>query len=165
MPAREEYGNRLNARQASQRACERRHQTLGYVRLLLILSAIAIAVAAFSYEALSPWWLLACVAVFWLLGARMQRVEDQRSQLARAVAFYERALARLNGQWAGTGETGERFLEDDHLYAADLDIFGDASLYHLLCADRSRIGEVKHERLLRDTGAPAHQRQMTEDEL
>ena len=162
MPAREEYGNRLNTRQASLRACERRHQTLGYFRLLLILSAIAIAVAAVSYEALSPWWLLACAAVFWLLGARMQRVEDQRSQLARAVAFYERALARLNGRWAGTGETGERFLDDDHLYAADLDIFGNASLYQLLCAARTRIGEEMLAAWLRET-APAETVRMRQE--
>ena len=27
------------------------------------------------------------------------------------------------------GETGDRFLDDTHLYASDLDLFGDASLF------------------------------------
>jgi DNA mismatch repair ATPase MutS len=37
--------------------------------------------------------------------------------------------------------TGERFLEEDHPYAADLDIFGEASLFERLCTARTRAGE------------------------
>jgi DNA mismatch repair ATPase MutS len=50
-------------------------------------------------------------------------------------------LARLNDQWAGTGETGERFLDPLHPYARDLDLFGRASLFELLCTARTRAGE------------------------
>ena len=59
----------------------------------------------------------------------------------RLVAFYDRGLARLEDRWIGTGETGERFLTDDHLYAADLDLFGRGSLFELLSLARTRTGE------------------------
>jgi hypothetical protein len=59
----------------------------------------------------------------------------------RAVAFYERGLARIEDRWAGTGETGERFSDPHHVYAADLDLFGDASLFQLLSTARTRMGE------------------------
>ncbi len=57
------------------------------------------------------------------------------------IAFYERGLARLNDRWAGTGETGERFLDPAHPYARDLDLFGAASLFEYLSSARTRAGE------------------------
>ncbi len=41
------------------------------------------------------------------------------------------------------GETGERFVDDSHPYARDLDLFGKASLFELLCTARTRTGEEK----------------------
>ncbi|HET9599365.1 MAG TPA: DNA mismatch repair protein MutS, partial [Anaeromyxobacteraceae bacterium] len=51
-----------------------------------------------------------------------------------------RGLARVDGRWIGAGETGERFLSDDHPYAADLDLFGRGSLFELLCTARTLPG-------------------------
>ena len=59
----------------------------------------------------------------------------------RAIAFYDRGLARLTDQWAGSGETGERFLDPSHPYARDLDLFGRASLFEYLSTARTRAGE------------------------
>ena len=138
---REKYTRHLDARCGALASREKLHRTLGYFRLLVLFAAAAIAFAAFDRGALSGWWLLAPVAVFLWLGGRLQHVETARSTLSRAVTFYERALARLDGRWAGTGETGVRFLDERHLYAQDLDIFGSASLFELLSTARTRMGE------------------------
>ena len=71
---------------------------------------------------------------------------------ARAVKFYEDGIARLEDRWHGIGETGVRFLTEEHLYAPDLDIFGPASLFQLLSRARTQLGE---ERLARWLSAPA----------
>ena len=47
----------------------------------------------------------------------------------------------MDGLWAGRGETGERFLDPAHPYAADLDLFGTASLFELISTARTRMGE------------------------
>jgi len=80
------------------------------------------------------------VAVVWL-GDRLRGVEDARRRAIRGVTFYERALARLDGRWAGHGESGSRFLDEHHLYARDLDIFGEGSLFQLLSNARTGMGE------------------------
>ena len=80
------------------------------------------------------------VAVVWL-GDRLRGVEDARRRAMRGVTFYERALARLDGRWAGHGESGSRFLDEHHLYARDLDIFGEGSLFQLLSNARTGMGE------------------------
>ncbi len=138
---REEYVRRLDARRTALASREKQHRALGYFRLLTLFAAAAIAFAAFARGALAGWWLFVPAAVFWWLGGRLQRVETERATLSRAVTFYERALARLNGNWAGAGETGTRFLDEHHLYAQDLDIFGSGSLFELLSTARTRMGE------------------------
>ena len=69
------------------------------------------------------------------------RILRARELAERAVAFYEKGLARIEDRWAGSGETGERFDDPHHVYAADLDLFGKGSLFQLLSTARTRMGE------------------------
>ncbi len=78
---------------------------------------------------------------FVALAIRHERVAARLALARRRTAFYERGLARLEGRWAGAGVSGERFLNPEHPYAADLDIFGSGSLFELLCTARTRLGE------------------------
>ena len=66
-----------------------------------------------------------------------------------------KGLARLDGTWAGSGLTGQQFLEVDHPYAADLDIFGVGSMFERLCTARTRAGEAALARWLLAPAKPA----------
>src|SRR5262249_14249864 len=65
-----------------------------------------------------------------------------QGQLAgRAADWYEARLACLKGEWAGRGPQGERFAEEGHPCALDLDLFGRGSLFERLCLARTGAGE------------------------
>ena len=113
----------------------------GSFGMLTVAAALAMAYAALWRGALSGWWLLVPVAVFVGLGVLLERVVNEHSRLSRGIAFYERSLARLDGRWAGSGESGARFLEEQHLYAQDLDLFGSGSLFEMLSSARTGMGE------------------------
>ena len=49
--------------------------------------------------------------------------------------------ARLYGRWQDFGDPGDRYLDDHHPNARDLDLFGKESLYQLLCTARTRSGK------------------------
>jgi hypothetical protein len=138
---RAEYTQRLEARRAAAALHERRHRTIGNLRLLIFIAAAVLAWLAWWRGALSPLWLLLPAAAFVGLVVWHERVLRARRARERAAAYYERALARLDGKWAGHGETGERFLDHTHPYAEDLDLFGKGSLFELLCTARTRRGE------------------------
>ena len=87
------------------------------------------------------WWLLAPLLALAVLIQRHDRVVRARDAAARAVAFYERGLARIEDRWIGTGTPGERFIDDRHLYANDLDLFGRGSLFELLAIARTHAGQ------------------------
>jgi hypothetical protein len=138
---REDYTRLFENRRASLAEAIRQHVTFGNLRVGVLAVGLA-AACAVAFGLFSGWWLLAPATAFFWTGARLERAVNARARLGRAVAFYERALARLDGRWAGTGgETGERFLDDAHLYAHDLDVFGEASLFELLSSARTQIGE------------------------
>jgi hypothetical protein len=152
---RDEYAERLEARRRAVAQHDQRHRTIGNLRLLVFLSAGVMAWLIWGREAIGAVWLALPAAVFvGLIVAHERALRARRAEL-RAVAHYERALARLDGHWAGHGETGDRFLEGAHPYAADLDLFGQASLFELMSTSRTRMGEDTLAGWLLKTAEPA----------
>jgi hypothetical protein len=137
----DQYTTRLAAREALARRIAVLEQRTGLLRLLLAAVAVVMAWESFHVHLISPSWLIVPVATF--AGAVLYHamLRRRRSAAERAAAFYRRGLARIEDRWAGGGEQGERFADVHHVYAADLDIFGKGSLFELLCAARTRMGE------------------------
>ena len=50
----------------------------------------------------------------------------------RQYEWIERSVARLTGEWVGSGDWGEEFRDPDHPFAEDLDLLGEGSLFELL---------------------------------
>lgn len=141
MLAAEEYVQRLRAREARVARYEKIHIRLGNIRLAVALLLVLMAWASLRDHKFSPWWLAAPIAGFMVLGAYHSRVLRARDLALRAAAVYERGQARIEDRWADSGETGERFDDPHHVYAADLDLFGKGSLFQLLSTARTRMGE------------------------
>jgi hypothetical protein len=137
----EEYGQRLKARQARVAHFEKIHIRLGNFRLLLALLMVVAAWGAFWGHYLSAWWIAAPVAAFVGVASYHSRILRERELAARAATFYEKGLDRIEDRWAGSGETGDRFDDTHHVYADDLDLFGNGSLFQLLSTARTRMGE------------------------
>jgi hypothetical protein len=163
----EEYVRRRSGRQSRVVHYERIHIRLGNFRLILALLAVILAWASLRSHALSPWWLAAPVVAFASLAVWHSGVIRERELAARSVQFYERALARVDDRWAGSGETGERFDDGHHVYAADLDLLGQASLFQLLSTARTRMGEdtLAQWLLSPSTVASIHERHAAVTEL
>ncbi len=107
---------------------------LGAATLLVIgLALVAKVVSAL--------WVLAPLSAIVVLAIIHERVLKRRERCSRTVAYYEQSLARIENRWMGTGETGEGFQSASHPYSRDLDLFGEGSLFELLCTARTRVGQ------------------------
>ena len=114
---------------------------IGFVRLVAflgILGLAALAVANRGGVAVPINGGLALVFVGLIVWH--ERVAGRRERAARSAAYYERGLARLEDRWTDGGDPGDRFRDDDHLYATDLELFGSGSLFHYLSVARSETG-------------------------
>jgi MutS domain V/MutS domain III len=139
--AAEEYARRLKDHEARVAHYQAIHIRLGNLRLLVAVIAAVIAWESLRQHALSPWWLLLPAGIFVGIVAYHSRILRSRDLAQRAVAFYEGGLARMENRWQGSGQSGERFADPHHVYAADLDLFGRGSLFELLSTTRTRMGE------------------------
>jgi hypothetical protein len=161
------YTQLLDERRAEVAAGEQRHHALGYLRLGIVLAALALVWAALATRALSIVWVAVPIAAFVVATVTHERLLGGLKLRRRAVRFFERSLERLDGNWAGTGESGVHYLKPEHLYAQDLDLFGKGSLFELLCTARTHIGEETLAGWLLRPAAPevARERQQAVAEL
>ena len=147
----EGYARRLHELNIEQPAARQRERLLGYATLGVAAIAL-IAALLFLHFLKHIEFLLISMIGFMVLAALHGKLLGRLRFRGRVITFYERGLARLEDRWAGSGESGERFLDPLHPYARDLDLFGAGSLFELLCTARTRSGE---ETLARWLLAPA----------
>ena len=161
------YEERRAARRAAHADAGRRHHATGTARLTLLGIAAALGAGIVGGAGYSGWWLLAPLAGVAALGGRLDRIEAERRRLERAIAFHDHGLARLDDAWAGAGEHGGDFADSQHLYAADLDLFGPGSVFERLCAARTQRGRATLAGWLLSPAAPevVRARQAAVDEL
>jgi hypothetical protein len=120
---------------------ERQFKRIGNWRLATVIVAAALGWFAFARNVFSGWLLLAPLGFFVTLIIYHERVARRQQLAARAIAYNERGLARLDDRWMGTGNPGSRFQNDAHIYASDIDVFGRGSLFELICVARTSLGE------------------------
>lgn len=135
------YRQRLQARELYIKRLDTIHIRLGYLRLLLAGSLIGLIWIYLRSHALLAIWLSVPVLLFVAVAVFHGKVLDLQAAAQRGAEFYRQGLARIEDNWHGIGARGERFDVSEHLYAADLDLFGNGSLFQLLSLARTRMGE------------------------
>jgi hypothetical protein len=141
MSVAEEYARRLAVREAEVARLVKVHERIGNARLALGVAVLVVAWGVLFERALAPAWLLVPVAAFIALVLYHSSVRRMRVSAERAADYYRHGIARIEDRWIGSGQQGERFAALDHIYAADLDLFGAGSLFELLSVARTRMGE------------------------
>ena len=76
-------------------------------------------------------WAAVPALCFLVLVVLHERILRRAHRLERARIFYRQTLDRLDGDWRAGGRPGSRFADEhaEHVYAADLDLFGPDSLF------------------------------------
>ena len=150
-----DYNTRLEARRRTVEQYDRLDLRLAQVRLGLVALLLLTAALSLWRGAISAWWLLLPAAIFVIVAAIHDRVIQTKRQAAKAIVFYENGLSRIEDRWIGKGLSTEVFADDSHLYATDLDLFGEGSLFELLCTARTRSGQETLARWLLEPASRA----------
>jgi hypothetical protein len=119
---------RLTGREYAVRVAQVATVLLGVVPLLMALPQVQVA------------WLLLPAILFAALLAWQRRLRRGLRRANRLIEYYERGLARLDGNWLEVGNPGTELTPPDHAYALDLDLFGRGSLFHRLSTTRTDAG-------------------------
>jgi hypothetical protein len=144
VPPIDEYIQRRAGRASEHARLGRLEARISYGRLGAVAATAICAWLVIVHDgggSLPAWVLIIPIAAFIALARWHDRVLRSADCMNRAIAFYDYGIARLEDRWQGTGEPGDRFLNENHLYARDLDMFGQGSMFQLLSRARSHLGE------------------------
>jgi hypothetical protein len=137
-----EYSCRLKRREEQLAAIRGLHQRLWTYLIGVAIAGLVVTYVALSSNLIPSLWILLPVAMIVYLVRALSKNARTHSTVQRIARFYELGVARLSQQWRGLGTDGKEFLPADHVYAADLDLFGSGSLFELLCTARTGIGRA-----------------------
>lgn len=135
------YQKRVIEFAATATALESKYNRFSIIRLVTFIVAIAVVILAFSYAAL-----MGCVVllssiigfgrfIFW-----HQEILKQKEHFEALTAINQAEIDIANDDYAKFAN-GKEYLDLQHSYAVDLDIFGDYSLFQYLNRTATNIGE------------------------
>ena len=135
-----------------------------FVTAELLLFGTAVACVAASIWGPDLWgrswtWLAAgAVALAAYLAVRWQDVSmsQRRADCERRLHVYERERAYLDGDYSSFAD-GRQFVDDQHPFAVDLDLFGTASLFQRINRAVTSGGEAALAAMLSEPEPPALQ--------
>jgi hypothetical protein len=143
MNATQAYTTRRDTATAALVALDRQGARLANLRTLTFLTFLAL-LGLVIFVKLPRWALvgsLASLAAYVALAVVHARVIGQEAREKVRKSLNERGLKRLSGQWHDFPETGAALMPEAHLYAADLDVLGQGSLFQRLDDTGTKAGE------------------------
>ncbi len=136
-----EYRRRLHALEARIARLDPLANRISNIRLVLAIVGFA-AIWWSVQSTTSPGYVwLVPLTLFVAAVVYHSRVRRARTRTERAAAHYRVGLARIEDRWSGLGNPGTELEDAHHVYAADLDLFGQGNLFQLLSSARTRMGE------------------------
>jgi MutS domain V len=135
------YEHRLAERNRALEKWTHRDRRVADARLAVFVILVVLGFLIIRGATFPIWWPAVPGAVFVALVLVHEPIRRRADRSRRSVQFYSNGLARLDGRWPGRGSSGLSYLDVEHPYAADLDIFGTGSLFERLCTARTRSGE------------------------
>lgn len=137
---RELYRQRESAFREELGFAQRKSRAFSSLRLAVFILAIG----ALAYGFYSPYsglpLALVLLAVFISLIFRHERVKQHIIFLERLVEINLNAGLRLEGKWTAFADDGREYINHNHPYATDLNIFGKGSLFQFVNATGSFLG-------------------------
>ena len=132
MTCRTEYEHRLEAHRQALAHLRKGDDLAANLRVATFATGLASLWAVLGSWQLPLTLLLLPAGLFAMAVFYHESVQRKRWQAHRAIQYYQDCLSRLAGNWSETGPNGEVFLDPEHPYAGDLDLFGAGSLFQLL---------------------------------
>ena len=104
---------------------------------------------------LFPLWVVFLPGIAALVAYGEARKRDRRARDSdRLLDLYQRGLQRVKHEWMGKGDPGLDLEMANHLSAQDLDLFGEGSLFELLCEVQTPAGRDALAQWLQTPASP-----------
>ncbi|WP_240409037.1 MutS-related protein [Flavobacterium psychrotrophum] len=144
-----DYQNLLQNHEQEHDKLQKQYNLIGTVRLGLVAVMLVMAYFAVAQKN-NAFWVVCALAWLGFMVAykKHQRVQRQRNLLRQLIQINKDEIAYLNRTKISFAE-GQEFVDPQHPYTYDLDIFGQRSLFHNLNRTYTFIGKHSFANLLK----------------
>jgi hypothetical protein len=148
------YRIRLAQLQEHLAQAELQRRNAYFYLVAFLVAASVIAYLQFGHHLL-PLWVAGLPIIAGLTAlSRARKCGGRVRDSSRLLEFYGRRLQRVQHEWMGKGDSGLDLQDPDHLSAGDLDLFGDCSMFELLCDVGTPAGRDALARWLQTPASP-----------
>jgi hypothetical protein len=149
------YRRRLDERRATAARLARMDTGIAWSRLVTFVALLALGWLALKADRVPAAWLSLPAAAFLILIVAHDRVIRARGRAERAARLYEDGIARIEDRPPPRDGRSQRFADEQHVYANDLDLFGSGSLFERLSTARTSMGEETFATWMKAPATPA----------
>lgn len=124
-------------------------QTINFFSALRLITFITgVVFALFFYYKVENYYffsaiLLVTIILFIVLAITHEKVIKNKELTEKIININEDGIKRAQGDWKEFKDTGEEFIDENHSYSKDLDIFGKASLFQYINCSTTPMGREK----------------------
>jgi len=150
MSAEKLFLNRYNRYQNLEKRYVQSFDRISNLRLFVFLvgTALTILSSFMGTAALAVSIFLFFLCIFLVLVFRHAKVERELQTVSAMLEIQRRYLSRMNGEWVSYEDCGLDFIDGNHPYTYDLDIFGPKSLFQWISAAKTDLGRCHLKTLL-----------------
>ena len=127
---------------------KKQNQTISFIsllRLIIFISGLGFTLFFFMRNSyyLSALILITTLITFISLAIKHNKIKHNKIRCVILCEINENSLKRLDNNWKDFSDSGEEFINEDHSYSRDLDIFGKSSLFQWINTCISYLGRQK----------------------
>ncbi|MGR5145793.1 MutS-related protein [Photobacterium alginatilyticum] len=137
-----EYKKRQTKHKIELAEKEKYHRNISHLRLLLVVTTITAASILYNHNYIEVIITAIFISgtIFLLLVRKHLLVEDKITRLKALIVINNNGISRAEGRWHSLPDSGSDFINEEHLFTSDLDIFGDSSLFQRINTAHTKFG-------------------------
>lgn len=143
--------NRKKELEANELDLKKTHNIFGTLRLLSFIMIIffLFLIVKKNLSLITILGLVFSIILFAFLLVNDLNISSRIKDIKRLLLINENYIKRINGTWTEFNDIGEEYIDLDHPYSNDLDIFGNNSLFQLINTTTTFLGRIKLSNILK----------------
>ncbi len=146
----EEYSRRIEKYTRALNKEMRLYNLLSNLRIVVFFVGVGLSIYLFlvRYYLFSGILFPVTIILFVYLIIQHGKIQAVTEELSRLIEINQASIKRITGEWTQFTDMGEEFIDPEHQYSIDLDIFGKASLFQWVNVTSTYLGRRKLTNIL-----------------
>lgn len=144
------YRQRIEKYENRSKIQSKKINQISNIRIIFFIMAIGLLYYFYtsSFLLLTGLAFLGFIIIFFYLVSLHNKAKGKRRYYDTLKEINEKSLKRLKGQWKNFDDTGKEYVNEDHNFSYDLDLFGKGSLFQWINSAVTYTGRNKLKEML-----------------